>query len=148
MFQFDNWREANICRAPNVISAPTISSLYFRCIKIGAHQFSRKHPLSCWVSCMCSIFAGGFLAAFLLGEPVLSAVKNTNQIVVATAIWYLIFYSPLDFFYKLCKWFPIKLTVSAMKEVIRCKKVHDGVVHAGIILDPFAFAIRNNSHFL
>jgi len=123
------------------IAHAIVTCLYMReDLGQGAHAFSRKHPLSCWVSCMCSIFAGGFLAAFLLGEPILGAVKNTNQIVLAPAVWYLIFYSPMDAAYKLCKVFPIKLVVSAAKEVIRCKKVHDGVVHAAKVY-PNAYLI-------
>lgn len=43
------------------------------------------------------------------------------------------FYSPFDMAYKLCKFMPIRIILSAMKEVIRCKKVHDGVIHAAKI---------------
>lgn len=79
---------------------------------------------------MCSIFSGQLLAGFLLGEPVLSAFKNTHDVVLATIVWYLIFYSPFDVCYKVSKFTPIKVVFAAMKEVIRCKKVHDGVAHA------------------
>jgi hypothetical protein len=34
----------------------------------GAHAFSRKHPLACWLSTMLVVFAGGMVAAALLGE--------------------------------------------------------------------------------
>uniref|UniRef100_A0A915P1Z5 Trimeric intracellular cation channel type B n=1 Tax=Meloidogyne floridensis TaxID=298350 RepID=A0A915P1Z5_9BILA len=34
--------------------------------------FSRRHPLSCWLSSMVVCFAGSFLANFLLGEPVIA----------------------------------------------------------------------------
>lgn len=102
-------------------------------LDLGAHAFSRKHPFALWVSCMTSIFAGAILANLLLGEPILGALKNNNSILIATGVWYLIFYSPLDLCYKLCKFFPVKLVMAAMKEVIRCKKVHDGVVHAAKI---------------
>uniref|UniRef100_A0A646QF42 TICCTA n=1 Tax=Hemiscolopendra marginata TaxID=943146 RepID=A0A646QF42_9MYRI len=113
------------------IAHAVITCMYVRDDLAGGTQlFSRKHPLSCWLSSMISIFAGGLLANWLLGEPILSAVKNNNQIVLATVVWYLIFYSPFDFVYKICKFLPIKIILSALKEVIRCKKVHDGVIHA------------------
>jgi len=96
----------------------------------GSLPFSRKHPLACWLSSMVSIFAGGIVASALLGEPVLGVFKNNNQFLVATLVWYLIFYSPFDIVYKACKFLPVKLVLSAMKEVYRCKKVHDGVAHA------------------
>lgn len=43
---------------------------------------------------------------------------------------YLIFYSPFDIVYKICKFLPIKIVIAMMKEVIRCKKINDGVGHA------------------
>ncbi|GIY44349.1 trimeric intracellular cation channel type 1B.1 [Caerostris darwini] len=99
----------------------------------GAHLFSRKHPLTCWITCMLSIYGGAMLANFLLGEPILSSFKNQNSLLLATAAWYVIFYTPFDIGYKIFKFLPIKLVLALMKEVIRCKKVHDGVVHAAKI---------------
>ncbi|XP_022256127.1 trimeric intracellular cation channel type 1B.1-like [Limulus polyphemus] len=99
----------------------------------GSHMFSRKHPLACWLSCMLSIFAGTILCNFLLGEPALLAFKNSNSLLLATGVWYLMFYSPLDLPYKVCKFLPVKLVLAAVKEVYRCKKVHDGVAHAAML---------------
>lgn len=56
----------------------------------GAHAFSRKHPLACWLSTMLVVFAGGMVAAGLLGEPILAPLKNTPQLLVATACWYIV----------------------------------------------------------
>ncbi|CAG2058945.1 unnamed protein product [Timema podura] len=53
----------------------------------GAHAFSRKHPMSCWLSTMLVVFAGGMLCNGLLGEPILAPLKNTGQLVVATVVW-------------------------------------------------------------
>ncbi|GAB6031646.1 hypothetical protein CHUAL_009406 [Chamberlinius hualienensis] len=106
----------------------------------GAHLFSRKHPFSCWLSSMLSIFAGAILSSFLLGEPILANFKTPNSLILATAVWYLIFYSPFDIVYTICKFLPIKLMMAAMKEVLRCKKVHDGVAHAAKIY-PNAYLI-------
>ena len=107
-----------------------IMCLYVKEDITGAHLFSRKHPLACWISCMISIYGGAMLASFLLGEPVIACLKNTNSLLIATGAWYIIFYTPFDFGYKVFKFLPIKLILAVMKEVIRCKKVHDGVVHA------------------
>jgi hypothetical protein len=46
---------------------------------------------------------------------------------------YVVFYTPFDIGYKVVKFLPIKLLLAAMKEVYRCKKVHDGVMHAAKI---------------
>ena len=53
----------------------------------GSLPFSRKHPLSLWVSSMLVVFSGGILANLLLGEPVLAPLKNNNQLLLSTIVW-------------------------------------------------------------
>ncbi|XP_065202495.1 trimeric intracellular cation channel type 1B.1 [Planococcus citri] len=96
----------------------------------GGQAFSRKHPLSCWLSTMLVVFAGGMVANGLLGEPILAPLKDNQQILLATLTWYIVFYTPFDIGYKMSKFLPAKLVFSAMKEAYRCKKVYDGVSHA------------------
>lgn len=60
---------------------------------LGAQAFSRKHPMSCWLSYMLVVFAGGMLCNGLLGEPIIAPLKNTGQIVVACAVWYFQYYN-------------------------------------------------------
>lgn len=43
---------------------------------------------------------------------------------------YLIFYCPLNFFYKCVSFLPVKLIFVAMKEVVRVRKITAGVHHA------------------
>jgi len=95
-----------------------------------AVRFSRRHPLALWLSCMVAVFSGGLLVGLLLGEPPLAALKNNQMVLLASAVWYLIFYSPFDVGYKMAKFLPIKIALSAMKEVYRVKKINDGVTHA------------------
>lgn len=106
----------------------------------GAQTFSRKHPLSCWLSTMLVIFAGGMVANGLLGEPILAPLKNTPQLVIGTITWYVVFYTPLDVGYKVAKFLPVKVVASAMKEIYRAKKVYDGVTHAAKLY-PNAYII-------
>ncbi|XP_065364891.1 trimeric intracellular cation channel type 1B.1 [Calliphora vicina] len=96
----------------------------------NAQAFSRKHPLACWLSTMLVIFSGAMVANGLLGEPILSPLKNTPQLMVGTVVWYMVFYTPFDIGYKVAKFLPIKVVASAMKEIYRAKKVYDGVSHA------------------
>lgn len=120
----------------------------------NAQAFSRKHPLACWLSTMLVIFAGGMVANGLLGEPILAPLKNTGQLFVGSAVWwvcsdisnwdimkyiscmiiipyrYIVFYTPFDIGYKVAKFLPVKIVASAMKEIYRAKKVYDGVGHA------------------
>jgi len=96
----------------------------------GALPFSRKHPLACWLSTIITVYSGGFLAAAFLGEPLLDPLRNTQSVLLSTAVWYCMFYSPFDISYKLAKFLPVKIVIASMKEVYRCKKVYDGVSHA------------------
>ncbi|XP_031618863.1 trimeric intracellular cation channel type 1B.1 [Contarinia nasturtii] len=106
----------------------------------GAQAFSRKHPLACWLSTMLVIFAGGMVANGLLGEPILAPLKNSPQLYVATVVWYVVFYTPFDIGYKVGKFLPVKVIACAMKEIYRCKKIHDGVTHAAKLY-PNAYII-------
>ncbi|XP_053614862.1 trimeric intracellular cation channel type 1B.1 [Plodia interpunctella] len=106
----------------------------------GAQAFSRKHPLSCWLSTMLVIFAGGMVVNGLLGEPILAPLKNSPQLVIGTVTWYIVFYTPFDVGYKVAKFLPVKIVASAMKEIYRAKKVYDGVSHAGKLY-PNAYVI-------
>merc|ERR1711874_178686 len=115
----------------------------------GSLPFSRKHPLALWVSSMLVIFAGGILANLLLGEPVLAPLKNNNQLLLSTIVWYLIFYSPFDVGYKFFKFLPIKVICAALKEVYRAKKVHDGVTHAAKLFpNAFIFVVDKKTDLI
>ncbi|EJW75055.1 hypothetical protein WUBG_14037 [Wuchereria bancrofti] len=96
----------------------------------GASLFSRKHPLSCWLSSMLMCFAGSISASFFLGEPVIAPFKRHDDILLATLVWYFVFYSPFDIVYKVSKLLPIKVVLSVLKEVRRTSKVAHGVLHA------------------
>ena len=68
---------------------------------------------------MIVVFAGGFLASLFLGEPLLTPFRNTQAVLLASAVWYAIFYSPFDVCYKVSKFLPVKIVIAAMKEVYR-----------------------------
>ena len=90
----------------------------------GAHEFSRKHPLACWLSTMLIVYSGGMVAAGLLGEPILAPLKNTPQLLVATACWYIvsIYFSIISIFKFLNKNFRYStlLLISAIKSPSFC----------------------------
>lgn len=96
----------------------------------GQKVFSRIHPLSCWFGSMLLCFAGGILGNLLLGEPLLEPLKNESNVLIATAVWYLINYAPFDCVYKLCKFTPVKLVISLLHEVFRANKVHYSILFA------------------
>ncbi|VDN04597.1 unnamed protein product [Thelazia callipaeda] len=96
----------------------------------GAALFSRKHPLSCWLSSMLMCFAGSILANFLLGEPVIAPFKRHDDILLASIVWYFVFYSPFDIVYKISRLLPVQVMLSVMKEIRKAYKVNHGVSYA------------------
>lgn len=93
-------------------------------------NFHKRHPLSCYISSMLLCFGGGMIAHLILGEPILSDFKSHQGLALASLCWYLVFFSPFDVFYKFIKFTPVKVVISVMKEVLRVRKVYDGVAHA------------------
>lgn len=113
----------------------------------GAIPFSRKHPLSCWFSSMVVIFGGSILANMLMGEPVLSPFKNNNQLALATAVWYTVFYLPFDVGHKFFKFLPVKVICAALKEVYRAKKVGMSfIIHNTLITHHTDMGTGRNPH--
>jgi hypothetical protein len=96
----------------------------------GSQLFSRKHPLSCYLSSMLLCFASTIMTNLLTGDSLLAPFKDEQSVLTATAVWYLINYSPFDLTYKLVKFKPILLVISCLKEVQRANKVHHGVAYA------------------
>ncbi|KAK3579158.1 hypothetical protein CHS0354_022181 [Potamilus streckersoni] len=91
--------------------------------------FYRKHPLACWFASMLLCFGGSILANLLLGDPCLAPLKDNRSVLTATAVWYLIFYSPFDIVYKVVRLLPCKIGIVCLKEVQRASKVYQAVSH-------------------
>uniref|UniRef100_A0A5K3F8T9 Trimeric intracellular cation channel type B n=1 Tax=Mesocestoides corti TaxID=53468 RepID=A0A5K3F8T9_MESCO len=96
----------------------------------GSGVFSRKHPFACWFATMLMCFGGSILSNFVLGEPVFACFDDHRAVLTATAVWYLINYSPFDIVYNIYSIFTFRLLICAMKEVQRAKKISLGVSHA------------------
>merc|ERR1711862_548208 len=56
--------------------------------------FSRSNPLATWLATMTASFAGSMIANPLLGKPILGALSNEYNVLLATLIWWGVFYSP------------------------------------------------------
>ncbi|OPJ86731.1 paired amphipathic helix protein Sin3b isoform A [Patagioenas fasciata monilis] len=91
---------------------------------------SRKSPFASWLCAMLHCFGSYILADLLLGESPIDYFSNNSSVVLATAVWYLIFFCPMNLFYKCVSFLPVKLIFVAMKEVVRVRKIAAGVHHA------------------
>uniref|UniRef100_A0ABI8AQ83 Trimeric intracellular cation channel type A n=3 Tax=Felinae TaxID=338152 RepID=A0ABI8AQ83_FELCA len=106
-----------------------VSILYLK-YEPGAVELSRRHPLASWLCAMLHCFGSYILADLLLGEPLIDYFSNNSSVLLASAVWYLIFFCPLDLFYKCVCFLPVKLIFVAMKEVVRVRKIAVGIHHA------------------
>ncbi|XP_067168923.1 trimeric intracellular cation channel type A isoform X2 [Apteryx mantelli] len=106
-----------------------VSVLYLK-YEPGAVEMSRRSPFASWLCAMLHCFGSYILADLLLGESPLHYFSNNSSVVLATAVWYLIFFCPMDLFYKCVSFLPLKLVFVAMKEVVRVRKIAAGVHHA------------------
>ncbi|XP_007943511.1 trimeric intracellular cation channel type A [Orycteropus afer afer] len=106
-----------------------VSILYLK-YEPGAVELSRRHPVASWLCAMLHCFGSYILADLLLGEPLIDYFSNNSSVLLASAVWYLIFFCPLDLFYKCVCFLPVKLIFVAMKEVVRVRKIAVGIHHA------------------
>merc|ERR1712045_1024472 len=81
----------------------------------GFEATSKLHPLASWVSAMISCFAGGLLVNPLCGEPVLAALNDTTKVLIATLLWFLLYYCPKDLAHTATKLFPVRLAMYIVK---------------------------------
>ena len=102
---------------------------------------SRLHPLSTWFSAMMSCFAGGLLVNPLCGEPILAALNDTTKVLIATLLWFLLYYCPKDLAHTATKLFPVRLAMYIVKGLYYPKKIVAGMKHAGHVLKGNLLAV-------
>ncbi|XP_056157952.1 trimeric intracellular cation channel type B [Lampris incognitus] len=96
----------------------------------GALEVSRRSPFACWFSSMLFCFGGAVLSGLMMAEPPVAPLSNGTNVLLASLIWYLIFYCPQDLVYCCTALLPLRLMLSGMKEVTRTWKVLGGVTQA------------------
>ncbi|XP_053195997.1 trimeric intracellular cation channel type B [Scomber japonicus] len=121
---------ANLSMFPYFDMAHYIVSVMSLREQPGALQVSRTSPLACWFSSMLFCFGGAVLSGLMLAEPPVAPLSNSTSILLASIIWYLVFYCPMDLVYCCAALLPLRLVLSGMKEVTRTWKVLGGVTQA------------------
>ncbi|CAF3536446.1 unnamed protein product [Rotaria sp. Silwood1] len=106
----------------------------------ATQNFTRRHPLSCWISTMLLCFSGSIITNLLLGESPLKDFIHHQHLLLATVCWYSVFYFPFDFINYLLRFIPIRLVMGVGKEIQRTKKIYDGV-RLTLILYPDSYII-------
>lgn len=121
---------ANLSMFPYFDMAHYIVSVMALREQPGALEVSRVSPLACWFSSMLFCFGGAVLSGIMLAEPPVAPLSNSTGVLLASVIWYLVFYCPMDLVYCCAALLPLRLVLSGMKEVTRTWKVLGGVTLA------------------
>lgn len=121
---------ANLSMFPYFDMAHYIVSVMSLREQPGALEVSRVSPLACWFSSMLFCFGGAVLSGIMLAEPPVAPLSNSTGVLLASIIWYLVFYCPMDLVYCCAAMLPLRLVLSGMKEVTRTWKVLGGVTQA------------------
>lgn len=118
--------------------------------------FARKHPLSCYLMGVLYTFPGGLLSLILLNQPILTLLTWTNNLYSFTVVWYLMFFGPKDFLYRIltCRLpFDFLPLMAALQDWQRLGLVASGVktileIHPTSFLYPVVFATLKSSGFM
>merc|ERR1712215_487421 len=119
-----------------------------------ALQFARKHPLSCYILGILYTFPGGLISLILLNQPILTFLTLSNNLNSFTVVWYLMFFGPGDFLYRiLTSRIPLLPILSAAQDWQRIGLVSSGVktileIHPTSFLYPVVFATLKSSGFM
>ena len=68
------------------------------------------------------------LLSILTGKPILSALSDEYLLVLATIVYLVVFYAPVDVGYSLLSYTPAYVTICVLKELLRAKKIVGGNV--------------------
>ncbi|XP_051794696.1 LOW QUALITY PROTEIN: trimeric intracellular cation channel type B [Acanthochromis polyacanthus] len=90
---------ANLSMFPYFEMAHYIVSVMALREQPGALEVSRVSPLACWFSSMLYCFGGAVLSGIMLAEPPVAPLSNSTSVLLASIIWYLVFYAPWDLVY-------------------------------------------------
>ncbi|XP_023583188.1 trimeric intracellular cation channel type B isoform X2 [Trichechus manatus latirostris] len=105
----------------------------------GAVTVAWKNPFSSWFTAMLHCFGGGILSCILLAEPPVRFLANNTNILLASSIWYIIFFCPCDLVCQAYSFLPVQLLAAGMKEVTRTWKI---VGAGGTIITNFEQLIK------
>ncbi|XP_046846338.1 trimeric intracellular cation channel type B-like [Xenia sp. Carnegie-2017] len=107
-----------------------VSHFLISILKIRSSQgcnFARSNPFASVLSSVLLCFAGSTLQSLLLGMPLVKPYENTHLIVVLILIWYLMYFCPMDLFARLIAFLPVRVGLTALKEVYRTKCILAGL---------------------
>lgn len=96
----------------------------------GVLELSRRSPFACWFSSMLYCFGGAVLSGLMMAEPPVAPLSNSTNVLLASLLWYLVFYCPQDMVYCCATVLPLRLVLTGMKETTRTWKVLGGVTQA------------------
>jgi len=100
-------------------------------VMAGAPEFATKHPFPSWFVCVTSCFSGKVIQNFLLGKPMIEIYLNGWNVALATFVWYIVFFAPVDCAACFLNNKYSKAALKVLKELHRTRAIKDGILVAG-----------------
>ena len=63
---------------------------------------------------------------FLSGKPILSALSDEYMLMLATIVYFIVFFGPADLGHTLMNYTPVYVAICVLKEILRAKKILGG----------------------
>jgi len=92
-----------------------------------ALRFARLHPLTCYILAILYTFPGGLLGLLLRNQSILTILSWSNNFYSFTVVWYLMFFGPKDFLYRLLAAFPLAPFLVVAQDWLRIGVIRNGV---------------------
>lgn len=97
------------------------------------NTFSRHHPLSNYFAVLLNIYACKISVHMMTALPILEEFKDTNVVIIATLMWYLVNFSPMDYMYKACRTAPLSILLLMLGEIQRTFKIYETFSDASLM---------------
>lgn len=107
----------------------------------GSVEYARSHPFPSWFVCVTSCFGGTLLVNFIFAKPIVEIYANSKAVLLATVIWYLIFFAPFNVVEKFFNTKGARCILLVLKEVHRIHSIYNGVKFASSICAGNVFII-------
>jgi len=91
------------------------------------NKVSKEQPFLTWCLSMTCCFGGGVIVKLLSGGKPLAGLNDNTSVLLASVIWWGVFYFPLNLVSNLMKYKSIGCILYLFKELLRSKKVVKGV---------------------
>ncbi|KAH8366158.1 hypothetical protein KR093_009802, partial [Drosophila rubida] len=99
--------------------------------KLRPHSYLEWQPFLLWLNHVMLTYAGDILVNVMLGSLPLEPLSNVHDVILCTASWYLIFYSPFDCAHTVARTLAFRLLAAPVTAISQLVHIDRGIQLAG-----------------